>query len=110
MNTQDISRRDFLMKSLSGLGGIVILANSKKTSLYEKFFYLDDFADAEYLARNTVTLPNTLPIRSKPSTDASIVRTMEQDECLPWNRVVIGSAPLGRTNNDRWVETPDGYI
>jgi lipoprotein-anchoring transpeptidase ErfK/SrfK len=110
MNKNNISRRDFLIKSLSGLGGVALLANKKNTSLFEKFSYMNDFADVEYLARNTVTLPNTLPIRSKPSTDASTVRIMDQDECLPWNRVVVGSAPLGRTSNDRWVETPDGYV
>lgn len=109
-NNKNISRRDFLKNSLVGVGGFALWANRPRIKLAEKHSYLDGFAESEYLARNTVYLPNTLPLRSKPSTDASTVRIMGVDECLPWNRVVVGEAPLGRNSNNRWVETPEGYV
>ena len=107
---KNLSRREFLEKSLIGMGGLTLLANRKPMKLFEKFAYLDDFADADCFARNTVYLPSTLPIRSKPSVNASTVRVMYQDECLVWNRVVVGEAPTGHGNNNRWVETPEGYV
>ncbi|HAF61599.1 MAG TPA: hypothetical protein DCK95_04665 [Anaerolineaceae bacterium] len=110
INNKNISRRDFLKKSMAGVGGLALLANRLNTRLFDDFDYLQDFPDSEYFARNMVYLPNTLPIRSKPSADASAVRLMGVDECLAWNRVVVGEAPLGRNSNNRWVETPEGYV
>ncbi len=105
----NMNRRDFLKKSMLGVGGLAYFANRKPIRLLDSLAYLDEFSDSEYLARNTVYLPNTLPVRSKPSVNASTVRALNPDECLPWNRVVVGEAPLGRGNN-RWVETPEGYV
>ncbi|RJQ43167.1 MAG: L,D-transpeptidase [Anaerolineaceae bacterium] len=110
MKDSTISRRDFLKKSMIGLGGIALFANQKNTRLLENLSYLEEFPDAEYFARNTVYSPNTLPIRLKPSADSAAVRNMGNDECLVWYREVIGTAPTGRTSNNRWVETPEGYV
>ncbi|NMC28797.1 MAG: L,D-transpeptidase [Pelolinea sp.] len=111
MNTQKhYSRRDFLKRSLLGLGGIVLLANNKPARMVKEFAYLEDFPDAEYLARNTVYSPNSLPLRMKPSPDATVVRNLGADECLAWLREVVGAAPAGRPNSNRWVETPEGYV
>jgi hypothetical protein len=44
MNTQKhYSRRDFLKRSLLGLGGIVLLANNKPARMVKEFAYLEDF-------------------------------------------------------------------
>ena len=107
---ESFSRREFLKKSLIGMGGVIFLAKNKPVRLLENFAYLDDFSDSDYFARNTVYLPNTLPIRMKPTSDATIIRNMEVDECLVWNREVVGATPTGRTGNNRWVETPEGFV
>ncbi len=99
-----ISRRNFLQKGLVTLGGFTIAPAFKNTRLA-----LDEFPDAEFMGRNTVYLPSSLPIRIRPSADADVVRYLDEDECVIWLREVVGENPLGRTNK-RWVETPEGYV
>jgi lipoprotein-anchoring transpeptidase ErfK/SrfK len=99
-----INRRRFFEKSLIGLGGIALLP-----SLNLKTLGLDEWPVGEFLGRNTVYLPNSLPIRSKPTIDGAIVRNLVEDECVVWLREVIGDSPVGRPSK-KWVETPEGYI
>jgi len=100
---EHISRRKFLQSSAIGLGSVVFVKDIKKKTISL------DFPDHETLGRNTVYLPNTLPIRSKPRVDANVVRALQEDEVVVWLREVVGEAPAGRMNR-RWVETPEGYI
>jgi len=99
-----INRRRFLEKSLIGLGGIALLQ-----SFDLKTLGLDEWPEGEILGRNNVYLPNSLPIRSKPTANSPVVRNIIEDECVVWLREVIGESPVGRSNK-RWVETPEGYI
>lgn len=99
-----LNRRQFLKKSLVGAGGIVLLPSFDK-----KLLSLDEWPQAEYLGRNTVYLPSSLPIRSRPSVDGSVIRYLSEDECVIWLHEVIGESPIGRTSK-KWVETPEGYI
>jgi lipoprotein-anchoring transpeptidase ErfK/SrfK len=99
-----ISRRTFLERSLVGLGGMAVLPMFRNAKLN-----LDEFPAGEWLGRNTVYLPSTLPIRAKPSADANVVRYLSEDECVVWLREVVGSHPTGRVNR-KWVETPEGYV
>jgi len=99
-----INRRRFLENSLIGLGGIALLPSLKLKTLG-----LDEWPVDKFLGRNTVYLPNSLPIRSKPTIDGSVVRNLVEDECVVWLREVIGDSPVGRPNK-RWVETPEGYV
>ncbi len=106
----NFSRREFLKKSLLGLGGVVFLANNRPDRLLENFAYLEDFSESDYIARMALASPNVLPLRMKPSPDATIIRNLTTDECLVWNREVIGESPTGKIGNNRWVETPEGYV
>jgi len=99
-----INRRRFLEKSLIGLGGIALLP-----SVNLKILGLDEWPEGKFLGRNTVYLPNALPIRSKPTVDGSVVRHLVEDESVVWLREVIGGSPVGRPNK-KWVETPEGFI
>ncbi|HEY59454.1 MAG TPA: L,D-transpeptidase [Anaerolineae bacterium] len=99
-----ISRREFIKQSLFGLGGLALLPYLNKSNTL-----LDEWPEAKYLARNTVYLPSSLPIRAKPTTDSTVIRNMQEDESLVWLREVVGAAPLGRYNRC-WVETSEGYI
>lgn len=109
-NKNNYSRREFLKKSLFGLGGMVFLANYKPNKLMESLGYLDEYAASEYYLRNAVPLANgTISLWTKPSDESAVIRSLAVDEVLPWNREVIGKSPSGR-NNNRWVETPEGYV
>lgn len=103
-NLDRISRRIFLERSMLGMGGIAL-----SPLLKFKNFRMDEWPQSKYLARNTVYLPNTLPIRTRPFTDAPEVRKLQEDECLPWLREVIGGATL-ISPSKKWVESPEGYI
>lgn len=103
-NNERISRRNFLKKGLIGLGGISVIPY-----INERNYLLEEFPDSEYIGRNTVIKPYTLPIRTKPSPDADQIRVLDEDECVPWLREVVGEAPTGRPNR-KWVETTEGYI
>ena len=103
-NITPIKRRDFLGKTLLGIGGLALLPSTKL-----KVLTLDDWPEGEVLGRNTVYLPNALPIRSKPTVDGPVVRYLVEDECVIWLREVVGESPIGRPNK-RWVETPEGFV
>ena len=99
-----ISRRNFLQKSLLGVGGLILLPNFDL-----KYLALDDWPQGELLGRNTVYQPSALPIRTKPAVESTIVRHLQEDEVVVWLREVLGEAPSGRPNKT-WVETPEGFI
>jgi lipoprotein-anchoring transpeptidase ErfK/SrfK len=99
-----ISRRNFLQKSLIGVGGLILLPK-----LDLKYLGLDQWPQGELLGRNTVYQPSALPIRTKPAVESTIVRHLQEDEVVVWLREVLGKSPVGRPNK-AWVETPEGYI
>lgn len=103
-NKYPITRREFLNKSLYLMGGALALPRIHNFS-----YLLEDWTESKYLARNTVYLPSSLPLRSRPTVDSTVIRNLQEDECLVWLREVIGEAPLGRYNKI-WVETPEGYV
>jgi hypothetical protein len=100
-----ISRRTFLERSLVGLSGLAIIPAFRGNILR-----LDDFPKSEYLGRNTVYMPATLAIRTKPSADATAVRIMNEDECVPWLGEVIGEHPIGRIAGNGWKQPRGMYI
>ena len=99
-----ISRRNFFQKSFLGMGGLILLP-----SLKNKRLSLDAWSQGEILGRNTVYQPSALPIRTKPTVNATIVRHLQEDEVVVWLREVLGESPVGRPNK-KWVETSEGYI
>lgn len=71
---------------------------------WEKLPLLADFPNTERLGRVTDPVAN---VRSRPSEDAPIVAELLEDTVVPWLREVVGRTQY---RNQRWVETPDGYI
>lgn len=71
---------------------------------------LPDFPAGDNLGRVAV-FPNyySTALRPQPDENAPVIRNVNQDEVVVWQRDVIGSNVAGRTNR-RWAETPDGYI
>ncbi|MFH1635296.1 MAG: hypothetical protein ABIG63_14995, partial [Chloroflexota bacterium] len=93
-----ISRRTFLKLAALGLGGLALRP-------WRQFFDLPDFPQSERLGR---VCEGKVDLKSKPDYDSPSVGTLFQDAVVPWLQETVGRWPW--RNNQRWVETPDGYI
>ena len=67
--------------------------------------FRQEFPAFDHLGRVAVGL---VDIKSRPDYDAPTIGTYYEDAIVPWLREVIGPWPF--RNNQRWVETEDGYI
>jgi lipoprotein-anchoring transpeptidase ErfK/SrfK len=96
-----LSRRDFL--KLAGLGlGTLAFRPLRGVSP------LADFPASARLGRNCTG--GTVEIKSRPDVTSATVKTVYEDTVLPWLREVNAlNADLNRINQ-RWVETPEGYV
>jgi hypothetical protein len=94
---QGLSRRDFLKLTSVGAGSLALLPFRAPSLL--------QFPDAEKLGRITV---GKMDLKARPDANSQTVGAVYEDTIVPWLREVIGPQP-GRINQ-RWVETPDGYI
>ena len=92
-----LSRRDFLKLAAVGLGGLAF--HPLNSAL------LPEFPQSERLGRITV---GKMDIKARPDANSSTVGALYGDAIISWLRESVGPAP-GRFNQ-RWVETPDGYI
>ena len=92
-----LSRRDFL--KLAALGSVALPFQPLTASL------LPEFPQADKLGRVTV---GKIDIYARPDANSQIVAPLYEDQVVPWLREVVGPMP-GRINQ-RWVETPYGYI
>ena len=95
-----LNRKEFL--HLGGLSVSALMLNP-----WLRTPTLADFPDAQKLGRVTVDLGAGINMRAKPSTEAAEVGTIYGDDVVPWLREVVGYTPY---RNQRWVETPEGYI
>lgn len=95
-----LSRRDVL--KLTGLGVGAFLARP-----LDYLFQLPQFPQAERLGRVTV---GRVDIKARPDPESQTVGVLYEDAVLPWVREVTGVRPAYIFNNQRWVETPQGFI
>lgn len=93
-----ITRRDFLKVAAASLGSLSLRP-------WTKLFALPDFPQAERLGRVCV---GTAELKAQPAYGAESLGTIYEDMVFPWIREVVGRWPY--RNNQRWVETPEGYI
>jgi len=93
-----LSRRAFLKLSAAGLGSIAL-------SPWKELFVLPDFPQAERLGR---VCDGRVDVKAAPDFDSATVEILYEDAVVPWLREVLGRWPW--RNNQRWVETPNGYI
>lgn len=93
-----ISRRKFLKFSGLGLASLAYLPIKRLMPLVQ-------FPQAERLGRVTVGMAE---VKTKPDEDSATTAKVYEDVVVPWLREVVGRRPY-RTN-ERWVETPQGYI
>jgi len=93
-----ISRRSFLKLAALSLGSLSL-------SPWRRLYALPDFPEAERLGRVCV---GRLDIKAEPDYDSATVGELYEDSVVPWIKDVLGRWPW--RNNQRWVETPEGYI
>lgn len=96
-NGRTFNRRDFLRISALGAGALAL--SPWRTQLTE------DFPDAERLGR---ICAGKVELKSQPDYDSASVGVLYEDAVVPWLREVVGKWPF--RNNQRWIQTPGGYI
>jgi hypothetical protein len=107
---QNLSRRDFLKLAGVGLGSLAF--RPPRTFNPESLFAprrLPDFPKSEIIGR---VLENGIDLRSQPTNDESVTTSLGElaaDTLVEWGRQVVGNV-IGGLNNQRYVETPQGYI
>lgn len=97
-NPAFISRRSFLRLAGLSLGSLPFLR-------WNPTLAAADFPVSERLGRVNV---GKMEIKTRPNTESQTAGVLFEDAVVPWLREVVGRNPY-RTNQ-RWVETPDGYI
>ena len=93
-----ISRGEILKYTALGLASLAFLSIKRLLSQIQ-------FPESERLGRLTVGMAE---VKAKPDIDSNTVTKVYEDAILPWLREVVGRRPYRR--NQRWVETPQGYI
>lgn len=105
-----ISRRDFLKLAGVGLGAMALRPYylPKLGALYTPK-RLPQFPTSEIIGR--VTDPD-VDLRNRPTNDPGLntsIGKLGADTLVEWNREVIGNV-IGGLANQRYVETPQGYV
>jgi hypothetical protein len=93
-----LDRRAFLKLSALGLGNLAL--NPR-----QRLFGRVDFPQAERLGRVCV---GRVDLKIRPDYDSPSAGVLYEDSVVPWLKDVVGRWPW--RNNQRWVETPEGYI
>ncbi|MBV6397392.1 MAG: hypothetical protein HFACDABA_03006 [Anaerolineales bacterium] len=105
-----ISRRDVLKLGALGLGALAFrpLARFNFDTLSAPK-RLPQFPASEIIGR---VVTRDVSLRSSPTNDSlqnNILRPVQPDELFVWGREVVGRV-TGGLSNQRYVETPEGYI
>jgi hypothetical protein len=107
---QKLSRRDFLKLTGAGLGALAL--NPYKSHTLETFSSpkrLPQFPGSAIIGR--VVDPG-IDLRSRPTNDETLntsIAKLNADTLVEWNREVVGRVLYG-LSNQRYVETPQGFI
>ncbi|MDF1498946.1 MAG: L,D-transpeptidase [Anaerolineales bacterium] len=93
-----MNRRDFLKLGTLSAGVSLKLA-------YSPPGLLPDFAESEHLGRVAVA---KVDLHSRPDATSNTIGALYEDAVVAWQREIVGYNPY--RFNQRWVETPDGYL
>ncbi len=98
MQQKPMNRRDFLKLGSLGLGAFALLP-------WRRMVEGVGFPKSERLGRVTT---GRMELKTRPDADSATVGVLFEDTVVPWLREVVGLQPY--RVNQRWVETPDGYL
>jgi hypothetical protein len=107
---QNLSRRNFLKLAGVGLGALAF--RPQRTFNFEYLATpkrLPQFPASDIIGR---TVDPGVDLRSQPTNDPSInssIAKLDADTLVEWGRQVIGNV-IGGLINQRYVETPNGYV
>ena len=107
---QNLSRRDFLKIAGVGLGALAF--RPPKGFDFEYLSApkrLPQFPESEVIGR---VLEHGIKLRNQPTNDESVntvIADLAADTLVEWGRQVVGNV-VGGLTNQRFVETPQGYI
>ena len=102
MRKSRLTRREFLKISGAGLGAFAL---KPVFSLSRSPILQTDFPQSARLGR--VTEEGGAFLRPRPTTQVPEIRRIPGDSVVEWLREVVG---FTEWRNQRWVETPEGYI
>lgn len=94
-----LSRREFITVMGLSLGAV---AASHFLPLH-----LPEFPSAERLGRVAV---GKVELKARPDPDSQTLGVLYEDAVVPWLAEASGIRPAYTFNNQRWVETPQGFI
>ncbi len=95
---KSVNRRDFLK----------IMAVGAASLSYKPFFSLSGKDEFLAIKRKGRVCEGMIEVKARPDYDSKTVKVLYADAVVPWLREVVGRWPW--RNNQKWVETPDGYI
>jgi hypothetical protein len=107
---QNLSRRDFLKIAGVSLGALAF--NPYRLTFFEYLSSpkrLPEFPNSEIIGR---TVDSGVDLRSSPTNDPNSnnsIAKLEADTLVEWGRQVVGNV-IGGLTNQRYVETPQGFI
>ena len=107
---QNLSRRDFLKLAGVGLGAFAF--HPYRMRIREDFSTpkrLPQFPGSQIIGR---VLEPGIDLRNQPTNDESLntsIAKLDADTLVEWGRQVVGKV-VGGLSNQRYVETPQGYI
>lgn len=101
MPRKNLSRKDFIKVISTGFTSFSI-----PQRFHEKF--IAEFPQNQKLGR--VCIIGTVNIKSAPFENSQTVGVIYEDAVVPWLHDVVAKEPNYNYFNQRWVETPDGYI
>ncbi len=106
---QNISRRDFLKIAGASLGALAFRPYKRvDLEVFSSPKRLPQFPSSPIIGR----VVDLVDLRSRPTNDEGLntsIGKLQPDTLVEWNRQVVGNVLYG-LNNQRYVETPQGYI
>jgi lipoprotein-anchoring transpeptidase ErfK/SrfK len=101
MNQAYLSRRNFIKLLGFGIAGIGFRPLSSVKNQVE-------FPPYDRLGR--VCIIGRVNVKAEPYEDSQTVGELYEDAVVPWLREVVAKEPNYNFFNQKWVETPDGYV
>jgi hypothetical protein len=102
MNQQQLTRRNFLRLAGAGLGSMAF------GSMRPLRLSLTDFPQYERLGR--VAIQGKVELKAQPDQSSQTLGVLYEDAVLPWLKETAAKNLDYNNINQRWVETPDGFL
>lgn len=106
MGRKNLNRRDFLKLAALGMSSLALRPFRGYLEAFNQNT-IPEFPRADKLGRVAKGL---LELKSRPNMDSATVGVLYEDAVVPWLQEVVGEQPAYVFNNQRWVETPDGFV